>query len=133
MVATAKTTYYDKKDVDLPEFILKNKEKLVLRPNDDSTELHSFRGSEVDEAGWEKALKTALRNPYVVQEVVEPVHDVFPLMNYGHLEMRKMRVDVHPHTYLGRVQGCSSWLTAVSNSGFSTLAGVAPTFLLEAK
>ncbi len=132
VVHEAKTKYRNK-TVDLPEFILNNRNKLVLRPNDDGTDQHSFRGSEVDDSGWEKALRTALRNPYVVQEVVEPVLDMFPVLQYGHLEMQKMRVDVHPHSYLGKVQGCSSWLTAVGPSGFSTLSGVAPTFILEAK
>lgn len=132
VVQTAKTTFQDQK-VDLPEFILKNRQTLVLRPNDDSTEHHAFRGSETDDAGWEKALKTAMRNPYVVQEVVEPVYDVFPLLSYGHLEMRKMRVDVFPHSYLGKVQGCSSWLSAAGTTGFSTVSGVAPTFILDTK
>jgi uncharacterized circularly permuted ATP-grasp superfamily protein len=132
VVSTAKTTYQDEK-VDLPDFILKNRTKLVLRPNDDSADQHSFHGAQTDDTRWEKALKTALRNPYVVQEVVEPVYDMFPLLQYGHLEMRKMRIDLHPHTYLGKVHGCSSWLTAVTSSGFSTLAGVAPTFILESK
>ena len=126
-------TRYKKKLVNLPEFILNNRQKLILRPNDDGADLSSFRGSEVDQAGWEKALRTALRSPYVAQEVVEPVVDVFPVLQYGHLEMQKMRVDVHPHSYLGKVQGCSSWLTAVGPSGFSTLSGVAPTFILEQK
>jgi len=126
-------TKYKNRTVDLPEFILHNRQKLVLRPNDDSADQHSFRGSEVDEASWEKALRTALRNPYVVQEVVEPVVETFPLLQYGHLEMQKMRVDVHPHSYLGKVQGCSSWLTAMGPSGFSTVSGVAPTFILEGK
>jgi len=132
VVHMAKTSYRNRQ-VDLPEFILKNREKLVLRPNDDSTDQNSVRGSEVDDAGWEKALKLAIRNPYVVQEVVEPVIDIFPLLTYGHLEMRKMRVDVHPHSYLGKVQGCSSWLTAMGPSGFSTVSGVAPTFILESR
>ena len=132
MVNSTKTTYQDEK-VDLPEFILKNRERLILRPNDDSTDESSFRGSESDDSRWEKALKTAMRTPYVVQEAVDPVHDVFPLLQYGHMEMRKMRIDLHPHMYLGKVQGCSSWLTAVTSSGFSTLSGVAPTFILESK
>ena len=132
VVREAKTRYR-KKTVDLPEFILQNRQKLVLRPNDEGTDQHSFRGSEVDESAWEKALKTALRNPYVVQEVLDPIVDVFPILQYGHMEMQKMRVDVHPHSYLGKVQGCSSWLTAVGPSGFSTLSGLAPTFILEAK
>ena len=126
-------TRYKKKTVNLPEFILHNRQKLVLRPNDEGTDQNSFRGSELDDAGWEKAVKTALRNPYVVQEAVEPVVDVFPILQYGHMEMQKMRVDVHPHSYLGKVQGCSSWLTAVGPSGFSTLSGLAPTFILEPK
>jgi len=132
LVQTAKTTY-QAREVDLPEFILKNRENLVLQPNDDSTEHNSFRGSETDAAGWEKALKTAMRNPYIVQEVIEPVHETFPLLTYGHLEMRKMRVDVYPHSYLGKVQGCSSWLSAAGTNAFSTLAGVAPTYVLDPK
>jgi uncharacterized circularly permuted ATP-grasp superfamily protein len=132
MVQSNKTTY-QAEEIDLPEFILKNRVSLVLRPNDDSTGHHSFRGSETDDAGWEKALKTAIRNPYVVQEVVEPVHDMFPLLTYGHLEMRKMRVDVYPHSYLGKVHGCSSWLSAAGTTGFSTLSGVAPTYILDPK
>jgi uncharacterized circularly permuted ATP-grasp superfamily protein len=132
VVGATKTTYQDE-TIDLPDFILKNRQKLVLRPNDDSTDQHSFLGAETDDSRWERALKTALRSPYVVQEVVEPVFDVFPLLQYGRLEMRKMRIDLHPHTYLGKVQGCSSWLTAATPSGFSTLAGVAPTFILEGK
>ncbi|HYL34997.1 MAG TPA: hypothetical protein VEV17_03670 [Bryobacteraceae bacterium] len=126
-------TRYHKKLVDLPGFILRNRQKLVLRPNDEGTDQHSFRGSEVDDAVWEKALRTALRNPYVVQEVVEPVIDLFPVLQDGQLEMQRMRVEVHPHSYMGKVQGCSSWLTAVGPSGFSTLSGVAPTFILEPK
>ncbi len=132
VVHSAKTTYQEQQ-VDLPEFILKNRERLVLRPNDDSTDQHAFLGSQTDDSRWERALKTAMRSPYVVQEVVEPVFEMFPLLQYGHLEMRKMRIDLHPHTYLGKMQGCSSWLTAATASGFSTLAGVAPTFILEAK
>jgi hypothetical protein len=130
VVQTSKTTYQDE-EVDLPDFILKNRENLVLRPNDDSADNHSFHGAETDDTGWEKALKTAMRNAYVVQEVVEPVLDLFPLLNYGHLEMRKMRVDVYPHSYLGKVQGCSTWLSG--SSGFSTLSGIAPTFILDPK
>lgn len=132
VVQTARTRYQEK-EIDLPDFILKNRQNLVLHPNDDSTEHHAFWGSETDDAGWEKALKTAMRNPYVVQEVIEPVHDMFPLLTYGHLEMRKMRVDVYPHSYLGKVQGCSSWLSAAGVSGFSSVAGVAPTYILDPK
>ncbi|HEX8985206.1 MAG TPA: hypothetical protein VF767_07240 [Bryobacteraceae bacterium] len=131
VVAQSKTTYQDQ-TVDLPDFILKNRERLALKPNDDSGDNHAVLGWETDTAGWERALKRALRIPYVVQEKVEATYAPFPLLHYGELEVRQMKVDLHPHAYLGKVQGCSSWLTA-ANGGFSTVSGIAPTFILESK
>jgi len=131
LVAATKTTYEDKV-VDLPEFITQNRERLALKPNDDYSDLHSYHGWEMDSSGWERALKQAMRAPYVVQERVEPVRSVFPLMSFGSLEFREMQVDVHPHAFLGKVLSCSSWVSA-GGSGFSSAAGVAPTFILEPK
>ena len=131
VVAAGKTTYQDQ-TIDLLEFILKNRERLVLKPNDDSGENHSIKGWQTDDTGWDRALNRALRIPYVVQEKVEATYAPFPLLLYGELEVRQMKVDLHPHAYLGKVQGCSSWLSA-ANGGFSTVAGLAPTFILEPK
>ena len=131
LVSSAKTTY-DEKPIDLPEFITLNRERLALKPNDDYSDQHTYFGWEMDSAGWDRALKQAMRAPYVVQERVEPVRSVFPLMTYGHLEFREMQVDVHPHAYLGKVQGCSSWLTT-GKAGFSSASGIVPTFILDSK
>jgi hypothetical protein len=131
MVTAGKTTYSDQ-TVEFPEYIQQNREKLVLKPNDDYSDLHTFFGWEIDDAGWERAIKQALRAPYVVQEKVEPVRSLFPLVNYDHLEFREMRVDVHPHAYLGRIQGCSSWLSA-GGSAFSSTTGPAPIYIIEPK
>ncbi len=132
-VVAATHTVYQDQTVDLPDFILKNRTKLVLRPNDDSTDQHAFRGAETDEAGWEKALKLAMRAPYVVQEETEPTRLPFPVYQYGSVQMRELRVDVHPHSFLGKVQGCSSYIRAETPSGFTTITGLAPTFILDAK
>ena len=131
LVAASKTTY-ENKTVDLPEFISHNRERLTLKPNDDYSDLHTYLGWEMDSSSWDRALKQAMRAPYVVQERVEPVRSVFPLMSFGHLEFREMHVDVHPHAYLGRVQGCSSWLST-AKTGFSSAAGIVPTFILDSK
>ena len=132
VVQAAKTTYRGK-TVDLPDFVMKHRAKLVLKPNDGSADLNSFRGADTDEMGWEKALRQAMRAPYVVQELGDPARSVFPLMQYGSLVMKDMQVDVHPHSFLGKVHGCSSWLTVAGSNSFSTLTGLAPTFLLEGK
>ncbi len=131
LVSAAKTTY-NEKTIDLPEFIAKNRERLALKPNDDYSDLHTYLGWEMGEGEWDRALKQAMRAPYVVQERVEPVRSVFPLMSFGCLEFREMQVDVHPHAYLGKVQGCSSWLTS-GKSGFSSASGIVPTFIIDPK
>ena len=131
LVAASKTTYEDR-TVDLPEFIVQNRERLTLKPNDDYNEQHTYFGWEMDAGAWDRALKQAMRAPYVVQERVEPVRSVFPFLSFGHLEFREMQVDVHPHAYLGKVQGCSSWVSN-GKSGFSTASGIVPTFILDPK
>ncbi|HXS98732.1 MAG TPA: hypothetical protein VN736_29250 [Candidatus Limnocylindrales bacterium] len=131
LVAASKTTYQDR-TIDLPEFIVENRERLALKPNDDYSDQHTYLGWEMDAAGWDRALKQAMRAPYVVQERVEPVRCVFPMAQFGQLEFREMQVDVHPHAYLGKVQGCSSWVSS-GKSGFSTAAGIVPTYILEVK
>jgi hypothetical protein len=133
VVAAVKTSFNDDV-VDLPEFVLANRERLVLRPNDDADDQQSFRGAELDQAAWERALRRATRESYVVQEAVEPARFLFPVHRWGSMEMREMNVEVQPHISLGRVNGVSTWLSpADAAGGFSTLAGVAPTFVLESR
>lgn len=128
-VVTASKTQYDGQVVDLPEFILKNRERLVLKPNVESNDTPEVRGWETNDAAWEKAVRTAARNPYVVQERVVENSMPFPVYNWGSVEMREMNIDVQPHFFLGKVHGCSSYLTAAS--GFSATAGLVPTFILS--
>jgi hypothetical protein len=132
MVQAAKTTHKGH-TVDLPEFVMKHRAKLMLRPNDPSGEVHPLRGADVSDLNWEKALRQATRSPFVVQEAVEPTRAVFPMLQYGSLMMKEMLVNVQPHAYLGAAQGCSSWLDISGPASFSTLTGLAPTFLLEGK
>ena len=56
-LVTASKTTYNEKPIDLPEFITQNREKLALKPNDDYSDLHSYFGWEMDDAGWDRALK----------------------------------------------------------------------------
>jgi len=132
VVGANKTTYAEK-TIDLPEFILSHRDKLVLRPNDDSGDLDTFQGANLDSSGWERAMKIASRGAYVVQEVLAPVKAMFPLHRYGGVEMQEMQIDVQPHSFLGRVNGCSTWLRPAVESKFSTITGLAPTFILEGK
>ncbi|MBK5291769.1 MAG: hypothetical protein JJE04_08860 [Acidobacteriia bacterium] len=129
-LVTASKTTYKNKVVDLPEFILTHREKLVLKPNDLASDMHAYQGPETEEAAWDKAVRTALRNPYVVQERVEAGRAEFPVLQFGRMDMRPMSVDVYSHLYLGKVETCSTQVADLSST-FSTLSGMAPTFILE--
>ena len=131
LVMPGKTTYHER-SIDLLEYIQQHREKLVLKPNDDYSEQESFVGSEMDQPAWERAVRQAQRLPYVVQEKVEPVRSVFPMMTYGHLEYREMQVDVRPQAFLGKVSGCASWLSSGAGA-YSASAGLAPTFIIDQK
>lgn len=130
-VVSASKTTYNNEVVELTEFILKNREKLILKPNDESPDTPAVRGWETDTTGWEKALKSATREPYVVQERVEETPSPFPVYNSGEMQLREMNIDVQPHVFLGKVQGCSSYLSA--SGGFSSVSGLVPTFILDGK
>ena len=119
--------------VDLLEFIKQNRETLVLRPNDEYTDLTTFVGYEHDEGSWARALREAQRAPYVVQERVEPVRTLFPLMSFGHLEFKEMQVDVQPQAFLGKVAGCSSYVSSAGAGTYSPASGIAPTFIIDPK
>ncbi|HEX4278745.1 MAG TPA: hypothetical protein VHZ74_25490 [Bryobacteraceae bacterium] len=133
VVRTGRTQHRDETIEDLLEYIKENREQLVLRPNDEYSDLHSFIGYEHDEGSWARALREALRAPYVVQERVKPARTVFPLMNYGHLEFKEMQVDVQPQAFLGKVAGCSSYVSSSGPGSYSPASGFAPTFIIDPK
>ena len=130
-IASAQNTTRKGRKIDLQDYILKHREKLVLKPNDEFSGAGVYFGWEMDAAGWERALHQAQRTPYVVQERVDPAHVLFPIESYGQVELREMRVDLHPHAYLGKVHSCSSWLSSGQGGGYSSSSGLAPTFVIE--
>jgi hypothetical protein len=118
--------------VDLLDFIKQNRENLVLRPNDEYSDLNSYVGYEHDDGSWARAIREAQRSPYVVQERIAPARTVFPLMSFGHLEFKEMQVDVQPQAFLGKVSSCSSYVSSAGGS-YSPASGIAPTFIIDPK
>ena len=133
-VVTAGNTAYHEESVDLPAFIQSNRERLILKPNDDDGERRTFHrcgdgrvcvGARSQNRDARLLRRAGSHEGSLICE--------FPLHRYGSIEMREMNVDVHPHSFLGKVNGCSTWVTPVGANGFSTISGLAPTFILESK
>jgi hypothetical protein len=129
VIAPRKTMYKDR-EIDLLDFVLRNRDSLVLWPNEDGDAHPVFAGAAMTQAAWERALKLALQTPYVVQETGAPERACFPVFQYGELEMKEVEVSVHAGLFNGRVQGASALLQAPSPAG-AAIVGAAPVLLLE--
>jgi hypothetical protein len=129
LVAPRKTTYKGE-TVDLLPFVLANREKLVLRPNEDLSSQPVFLGAAMDRSSWERALRLACQSPYVVQEACSRSCEPFPIFHYGELHMREVEVFLHTNLFHAQLQGASAALQVSSSKG-SHLVGIAPVLLLE--
>lgn len=132
LIVPGQTRYKDQ-TVDLLDFVVQNRENLVLMSNDPDLDQHVFDGRDTNPGTWERVLKHASQTPIIVQERVEPVRELFPVYRFREMGMRKVIVDVQPHSLAGKVQTCTTWLREESELAFSSLTGSVPTFILETK
>jgi len=121
--------------VDLVPFIVAQRERLVLKPNDAYGGQGIVLGWEVDDAAWERALGTALTEPHVVQERVPIPSEPFPSMVDGRVSFAERILDTDPFVYQGaHVDGCLSRLSTAALVNVTAGGGSqVPTFLVEAR
>lgn len=130
-----RNTQFEGKAVDLIPFITENRDRLVLKPNDDYGGAGITLGWTVDGLTWEKALQDALTKPYVVQEKVGIPSEPFPTYVDGKLEIYDRMLDTAPFVWQGEyMDGCltrisTAALLNVTAGGGSTV----PTFLIETR
>lgn len=119
--------------VDLLPFIRDNRERLVLKPNDDYGGKGIVLGWTVSDDAWATALQTALDHPYIVQERVVLPSEPFPSWIDDRLHIGDRMVDTAP--FLAQqtvVEGCLTRIATdpllnVTAGGGSNV----PTFLVE--
>lgn len=121
--------------VDLLPFIAERRETMVLKPNDEYGGKGIVLGWTVDDATWEAAIRTALGEPYIVQERVEVPSEPWPAMVDGALHIGDRMLDTAPFLANGTVvNGCLTRIATdpllnVTAGGGSNV----PTFLVEAR
>jgi len=129
IVSERKTTYREDA-IDLVPFILQNRDRLTLRPNDDAKGGRVFEGPDTTPGDWERALRTAFQSPYVVQERTCFDHQCMPFPLHGDLTMKDVDIVVRPQLSNGKLNGASAAIeTSALNS--ATCSAEAPVFLLE--
>ena len=131
---TERRTLYSGGNVDLCEFIRRNRDNLVLKPNDEYGGKGIFIGWESTEGEWEAALEVALRGNYLVQERVKTGQEEFPYYDQaGDIRFIEQLLDLDPLLYFGKVGGAFTRLSSSSLANVTSGAGMTPTFLIGGK
>ena len=124
-------TTYAGRTVDLAEFILGAKDRLVLKPNDEYGGKGVILGWTVDRHEWEQTLLTALTASYVVQEKVPVPRQPFPVL-LDRMHFLDLAVDCDPYLFWGKVGGQLTRLSSSALLNVTAGAGsVVPTYVVE--
>lgn len=117
------TVFHDSEH-DLIDLIRRERERLVLKPNDDYGGHGVFIGWEADADEWERAIALALERPYVVQERVSLKKVPMPVFS-DRVRLEEMFIDFNPFLFNNEVEGAlirlsNSSLLNVSSGGGQT-------------
>lgn len=132
-VVEERMTEFAGRRVDLLPFAERERERLVLKPNDDYGGAGVVLGWTVSPAEWSRALRTAIAQPYIVQERVEIPSEPYPSMADGRLHLIDRMFDTAPFVLNGGgMDGCLTRLSTaallnVTAGGGSTV----PCFVVE--
>ncbi|MBA2339573.1 MAG: hypothetical protein H0V88_04205 [Pyrinomonadaceae bacterium] len=133
-VRAEKTSYKDQ-EIDLLEFIRRNRDRLVLKPNDDYGGHGIWIGWNSDESAWENALGQAVADgDYLVQERVQTARETFPALTAdGRMEFAEQLVDLDPLLFYGKVGSAFTRLSYTELANVSSGGGMVPTFIISRK
>ncbi len=127
-------TTYKGQQVDLEQFVMENRDRLVLKPNDEYGGKGISIGWESDPASWRAAWETALRDPYVVQEKVVVAKEPYPTIQDDMIIFAERSVDCDPYIFEGQIAGTLTRLSAAALLNVTAGTGTTvPTFIIEGR
>jgi uncharacterized circularly permuted ATP-grasp superfamily protein len=115
---------------ELLELIRHQRERFIIKPNDDYGGSGIVVGWESTESEWDDVIEASLSHPFVVQERV-PVEKVnFPGYN-GEAAMKELLIDLDPFLFRGKVEGGLIRLSSQSLVNVAAGGGEAAMVVLE--
>jgi uncharacterized circularly permuted ATP-grasp superfamily protein len=126
-------TVHRGRQVDLLEYIRRERARFVLKPNDDYGGEGICLGHRATEAEWEEALQRALNGDYVVQEIIELHAEEFPVFDARGWSVQPMFVDTNPFLFRGRVEGALVRLSHSPVVNVTSGGGETGFFILEGR
>jgi len=133
-VKDEKTDYFSR-EIELLEFVAANRDRLVLKPNDDYGGHGISIGWNTNETQWNEALEAALADgDYLVQERVPTARETFPALTAdGRIEFAEQLVDLDPLLFNGKVGSAFTRLSFTELANVTSGGGMVPTYVIRKK
>jgi hypothetical protein len=132
-VVEERSTMFHGERVDLLAHAAAHRERFVLKPNDDYGGAGIVLGWTVDADGWSAALRTALEQPYVIQERVGIPAQGYPSLVDGRSQVIDRMYDTAPFLCDGAY--AEGWLCRLSTAALLNVSAgggsTVPTFLVQ--
>jgi hypothetical protein len=129
------STDYFGKEIELLEFVAANRDRFVLKPNDDYGGHGISIGWNTNETQWNEALQAALADgDYLVQERVPTARETFPALTAdGRIEFAEQLVDLDPLLFNGKVGSAFTRLSSTELANVTSGGGMVPTYIIKTK
>ncbi|MHC4601532.1 MAG: hypothetical protein ACYS47_21265 [Planctomycetota bacterium] len=107
VVEEGKTTDWNGKTIDLPEFIGKNREQLIFKPIDQYGGKDVVIGPAVNDGEWDTWVSKALAGKFIVQKFVHIPEEDLPTLDEEKNEIiwTKKKINVNFYAYGGKYTG----------------------------
>lgn len=132
-VVEERRTIFEGNEIDLPRFIRDNRERLVLKPNDEYGGKGIVLGWESTDAEWEAGLAAAEEQPYIVQDRITLPKEAYPSVVDGELNVFDRMLDTAPFVSDGAyIEGCMTRLGTAALLNVTAGGGSnVPTYVIE--
>jgi uncharacterized circularly permuted ATP-grasp superfamily protein len=112
---TEMQTVFHGENIDLLPFVARNKERFVLKPNDEYGGKGIVLGWEVDDKEWHHAVVDAANQPFIVQERIQLPVERYPVLLDGKVSVEPRIEDTAPFVFYGQfMDGVMSRLSTES-------------------
>jgi len=128
-----KTSDPEGAEIDLREFVLRNQNKLVLKPNDSYGGRGIYFGWEMNAPEWQAALDKTLEHDYLLQFKLTVPRELFPVWNRdkGAVEWGEYHIDLDPYVCNGTVSGATARLSLSSLCNVTSGGGSVACMIVE--
>ena len=128
------STEKDGVDAPLLDLARRERESLVLKPNDEFGGKGVVLGWEATVSAWDTALETAVGDAsgtWIVQERIPVRREVFPMFDEdGVVTERTMLVDLAPYLFRGKMSGYLTRLSVTGLANVTSGGGQVPAFVV---